>query len=423
MTIKRRLFISNILMIVLPIILTAAMFFLMRSVFFSGDITDFSARRGGTGISYVNRVRGNFIAQVGDYVEVDTVISVYQSAAGDFIIILPDDLSVLNASNMRNQRILPIALIFLFGIVFLVNRALTKYISGHIMTAVNTLVDGVHEIRDGNLTCRIEYNKGDEFDAVCADFNEMATRLYNMVQERQKDENNRKELIAGISHDLKTPLTSIKGCIEGLMKGIAKTPEMQEKYLNTIQSKTENIEYIIKQLFLFSQLDIGEFPLILGAVDIGEELKSIAAGFTDEYEERGLIISLNETTQGDFVSIDKVQFRNIVQNVLDNSLKYGGREDIQTEISCKKNDGESVSIIIKDNGRGVPDDSLTKMFDVFYREDSARSNSQSGSGLGLAICSKIVERLNGSIIAENAEGGGLAIIITLPIAEESKGVR
>jgi len=282
------------------------------------------------------------------------------------------------------------------------------------MTPINTLANGVHEISNGNLTHRIQYNGGDEFDAVCTDFNEMAARLFDMVEQRQADENSRKELIAGISHDLRTPLTSVKAYLEGLRKGIATTPEMQEKYLNTIQEKTDDIEYIIKQLFMFAKIDIGEFPLNLEIVNIGSELTGIVDSFADEYKEMGLRVSLEENTDGD-VLIDSVQFKNIIQNILGNSVKYCNRNDAFAKIFCKSNDDSSVSITIKDNGPGVPDEMLTKMFDVFYRGDESRNNPDKGSGVGLAISSKIIKRFNGSIRAENVIDGGLAIIITLPI--------
>jgi signal transduction histidine kinase len=305
---------------------------------------------------------------------------------------------------------------FTLLLIILTNYALSKYVTKTIITSITILSDGVREISEGNLTYRIKYNKGDEFDAVCADFNEMASRLSKMVAERQKDEDSRKELIAGISHDLRTPLTSIKAYIEGLKKGVADTPEKREKYLDTIQSKTEDIEYIIAQLFLFSKMDIGEFPLNLEIVDIGKELEKIVAGLHDEYLENGLDVMIKENTEGLFASVDMVQFRNVLQNIIGNSNKYCKNEDACAEISCEKK-SDNVVITIKDNGPGVPEAMLEKLFNVFYRSDVSRNNPSKGSGLGLAISAKIIERLNGSIDAENMPGGGLCIIIALPFVK------
>ena len=349
----------------------------------------------------------------GNFSYVTSNATLYHSDLGDFIIVLSDDYkNALEDFLSDSAFILPAIIIYLLAIVILANILLAKYITRRIMAPINTLATGVEEIANGNLTHRINYNGGDEFDAVCSDFDEMAKRLSAMVEQRQADEDSRKELIAGISHDLRTPLTSVKAYIEGLRKGVATTPEMQEKYLSIIQTKTEDIEYIIKQLFLFSKIDIGEFPFNLETIDIGNLLAAMINGFANEYKEAGLKVSLEESTQGEFVLIDTVQFKNIVQNILGNSVKYCNRNDACAKIYCKKIDDGFVSITITDNGPGVPDGMITRMFDVFYRGDESRNNP--GSGLGLAISSKIIKRLNGFIQAENVTGGGLSIIITLP---------
>jgi len=408
-------------MIVLPIIVTVVVFFTINIIY--GDAPRVIPPSGmQVEISVVDAQAAGVILPEGNYFRIAGDISLYRSEAGGHILVLPDDqfVSIAPEVNAAGNARFWLRLLLLLGIVFLINYALTRHVFHYIMTSIDTLVTGVHEISDGNLTYRIKYDKGDEFDAVCGDFNEMASRLSEMVKQRQIDERNRKELIAGISHDLKTPLTSIKGHIEGLRKGIASTPEMQEKYLGIMQGKTEDIEYIISQLFLFSKIDIGEFPFSFKTVNIGDELEKMVVGFADEYKERGLTVTLMKTIeemQGPFVSIDIVQFRNVIQNILDNSVKYSDKDNSHAEISCQKI-GSGVSISIKDNGPGVSDETLTKMFEAFYRSDISRNTSK-GSGLGLAISSKIVERLKGSIAAENVQGG-FRIIITLP---EQKGVQ
>ena len=420
MTIRRRLFITNIFMVLSPIIVTAIIFFALRAVIVQPD----AGTRGGLGGRFTDMpslpVVGLSEAEVafarGNFVRVASDAALYHSDLGDYIIIVSDThRAAIEDFVGVSDFILPAIIIFYLLIALvLANILLAKYITRRIMNPINTLAYGVNEIASGNLTHRIEYNAGDEFDSVCSDFNEMASRLSDMVKQRIADENSRKELIAGISHDLLTPLTSVKAYIEGLKKGIANTPQMQEKYLNTIQSKTEDIEYIINRLFIFSKMDMGQFPLKLETVDIGNELAQMVDGFAEEYKKIGLGISLEENTHED-VLIDTVQFKNIVQNILNNSAKYCNRNDAHAKISCKKIAGDNVTIIITDNGSGVADEMLTKIFDAFYRGDEARNNPAKGSGLGLAISSKIIERLGGTIRAENMSEGGLGIIITLPI--------
>jgi len=324
-----------------------------------------------------------------------------------------DNLTGIDINEYHNDT--PFNYIVIFICVLVANFLFTRLFVKRIKTALNVLTNGVREIRDGNLNYRIEHTELDaEFNAVCADFNDMAGCLRGMVEQRLADEKNRKELIAGISHDLRTPLATIKAYSEGLKKGVAANPEMQSKYIDTIQDNAEDLEYIINQLFLFSKIDIGEFPFKFDTVDIGNELEKIVATLTDEYREKGLEVSLKENTQNVFVSIDVVQFKTIIQNVLGNSVKYGKKDGGHSEISCRKQ-GDAVSIIIRDNGAGVPEKMLARIFDIFYRGDASRSSTGSGSGLGLAICSKIVERLNGTIKAENAQEGGFSIIISLPV--------
>ena len=307
----------------------------------------------------------------------------------------------------------------LIGLVFVVSRVLSKFLFKDILTSLEVLSTGARKISAGDLDYTIEHSMSNEFDEVSQNFNEMAGRLSEMVKQRQADEQNRKELIAGISHDLRTPLTSIKIYLEGLKKGVATTPEMQEKYLTILEEKADGMAYIINQLFLFSQMDIGEFPLQMEMVDVGVELEKLAIGLCAEYEDRGLCLSLEENIHGGFVSLDLVQFRNVIENLLNNSLKYGKKENSQVRISCLK-EQEKVIISVTDNGDGVPDEMLSQIFDVFYRGDASRNSAVKGSGLGLAISSKIIGRFGGTIHAENVASGGFRVVIALPAV---KGVR
>ena len=423
LTIKRRLGISNMLMIVLPMLLTlivwVASYIYMTGI---GGISDrFTTFDRIINYDYISTA-GQAIDS-GAYTLVADDVALYETEDGRYIVILSDNVSVPSDFDvMQGGRVGSslVFLIFLLIVIYVMNYSLTRYVFRSIIVPIETLVGGVNEIAGGNLEHRIEYGREDEFSTACTAFNKMAQQLSGMVQQKQKDESNRKELIAGISHDLKTPITSIKGHVEGLKKGIASTPEMQEKYLDIIQSKTEDLEYIVRQLFLFSKMDIGEFPFNLVTVDIGKELENMIDGFADEYREKRLDISLKENIQGAFVSIDVVQFKNVVQNILDNSLKYSNVENARADLLCNVSN-DTVTITINDNGQGVSNDALGRLFDIFYREDISRNNAKAGSGLGLAICSKIIEGLNGSIAAVNLQEGGLSTTITLPIMSALKG--
>ena len=174
--------------------------------------------------------------------------------------------------------------------VLLTNRFLTRFVFRRIEQPLALLADGVHQIRDGNLDFRITYDGKDEFAPVCADFNEMAERLRRSIEQTLRQEESRKELMASISHDLRSPLTSIKAYVEGLLDGVARTPEMQRRYLGTIKSKAEDIDRMVSQIFLFSKMELEEYPVHPEPLRLDEEVDSLMQSAAPEYRARGLEI-------------------------------------------------------------------------------------------------------------------------------------
>jgi signal transduction histidine kinase len=345
---------------------------------------------------------------------------IYRETFGQYTIVVVDKEFALRVGRTKAQKDeflfnTGLLLFVLIAIsVVITNRFLTRIIFKSIATPLDTLIDGVHQIRDGNLDYRIDYQKDDEFKEVCNDFNDMAGQLLVLEQAKEKDAENRRELIAGISHDLRTPLTSIKAYVEGLQEGLASTPEIEKRYLAILKNKADDLEHIVNQLFMFSKIDIGDFPLNMENLKIGEQLKEFTDDIAEEYEQKGIAVLLGENVSDIFVSVDRVQFCNILINVIENSLKYGNQKNNLMLIESKE-DKDHVIITMTDNGPGVPEEACDKLFKIFYRGDRARSNTSQGSGLGLAISAKIIERFNGSIKAGNSVNGGLIITISLPI--------
>ena len=324
------------------------------------------------------------------------------------------------------------AVVFLvFAAVFATNSFLTRFIVKKVQSPLEILEVGVKNISDGNLSYRINYSSNDEFLPICNAFNSMAARLAELSAAQKKDEKNRRELIAGISHDLRTPLTSIKAYVEGLRDGIADTDEKRKKYMATILLKTDEIITMTERLFMFSKLDLDEYPFSAEKFDAAEEIKKIVQSFSEDYGEKLLIktdfSALDKNKSGDEnenenaeVIFDKIQFRNALANIVENSIKYCGKEKCAVKISCGRRGGFA-EISVLDNGPGVPDGALEKLFDVFYRADSARSPRKKGSGLGLAITAKVCQHFGGTIFAENAtekdELSGLKITMRLPLTK------
>jgi signal transduction histidine kinase len=308
-----------------------------------------------------------------------------------------------------------IFIVFFVALISIINNLLNYRLLKNIARPLQPLSEGVKQIHDDNLGFRINYQIDDEYRPICDAFNEMAMRLEASAARKQQDEVNRRELIAGISHDLRTPLTSIKGCLEGLETGVASTPEMRENYFVIIKNKAADMEHIIEQLFLFSKLDMDEFPLALRRVPLMPVLADMIEELDYEYDQHGLAIHIAEHNKDAFVLADTFWLHNVIVNILENSVRYKtkvrGTVEIRADVI-----NNSVLLRFTDDGPGVSAEILPKLFDVFYRADPSRSAK--GSGLGLAIGKKIIERMGGAMYAELPSPGGLAVVIKLSLAKD-----
>lgn len=471
MTIQRRLYISNILMIVLPVVITAVVassfsYLLMGALGFSlsghrGWELDFVQDAGVIAGSWTEQstaaeIEASLADVIEDFPQADTAaLVIWRDSQPVFTLgdatLLPAGPAASDSEqafvttivtvgpytlagaqeNLKTQwmsggdvrwRMSVMALILLGGMVAIiigVNLFLTRVNFRHVMRPLSALTDGVRQVAQGNLSYRIAYEGKDELAPIIDDFNDMAARLQTMVAARQKDDESRRELIAGISHDLRTPLTSIIGYVEGLEKGVATDPATQARYLAVIREQAQTLSHIINQLFLFTKLDADSFPMRMERVELAAELGAYVGGAMEPYAERGLAIAFIPPDKPLCVQADRVQLRNVWTNILENSAKYAGKGGGRMEIRCGREGGNAV-ITMTDDGPGVDGGSLDKLFTVFYRSDASRRSPQDGSGLGLAISARIMQRLGGEITARNAEPGGLMIRIALPIVKEDE---
>lgn len=242
------------------------------------------------------------------------------------------------------------------------NLYLTKHLFRHVQKPLDILVSGVKRIPEGNLDAPIGYVVPDEFKPACDAVDEMAARLKTSL-EAQSRQQQKKELIAGMSHDLKSPLTSIRACTEGLLDGAAKDEQTQARYLQTIYAKETEIETLVNRLFSFAKLDLSEAPAKSEALEISGTFAEIAAGF----EAEGLDVRLDDLPD-ETVMADRELLSRCMSNLLDNSRKYGASHVvISADIS-----GDTVSISVSDDGPGVEASQLEKIFELGYRTDSAR---------------------------------------------------
>lgn len=299
--------------------------------------------------------------------------------------------------------------ILLFSIVisvFFTNYFLTKFVYKKVEQPLNLLLNGAKEIANGNYTYYIHYDEENEFKEIIDQFNFMATSLNSASIKEKEHLKNKQMLIAGISHDIKSPLTSIKGYVEGILDGVANTPLKIDKYLNIIKRKCLEIDNLIKQMINISKneylSDIEENSIITLSKNFINENKEF-------YNQQKLIIK--ENFIDDFhLKLSYVDYCRLISNIIDNSLKYNLDKEVVVSITTKIKQNKCY-LIIEDNGIGVKKENIPYLFEPFYRGDLSRTNPENGSGLGLAIVKKIVDSLNGNIYANNVNPHGLMITI------------
>lgn len=307
-----------------------------------------------------------------------------------------------------------IMLIIIF--LFITAIAVISFITTQtIVKPIKKISHGADEIAGGNLDFEIDYKSTNELGKTVDSFNKMRRRLKESLEKQNQAEEERKILVAGIAHDLRTPLTSVKGYAHGLADGIANTPEKQKLYISTICESINATEKILDDLLTISRLELKGYELIMADVSVkeffddgAEEIKHLLS--KEEFD----FTYLNKCADNTMIRIDADRFSRVISNIISNSIKYA-KENRRGKVNISIEEYErSVIIEIADNGIGVEKESLMKIFDTMYRTDPARTKVSQGSGLGLAICKQIVELHSGSIWAMSEEGEGLSVFISLP---------
>ena len=246
----------------------------------------------------------------------------------------------------------------------------------------------------------------------------MRRRLQESVELQLTYEQEEKNLIAGMAHDLRTPITSIKGYIEGLRDGVANTPEKQKRYLDTLAVKTEDLNRLVDSLFLFSKLDTGKYPFHFETVEIREYMKGYVASRVYDCAQQGITLHYQDRMDGPaYLRLSVAEMERVFNNIISNSMKYKPKETGNLTITLSAVEKNAV-LCFADDGNGVPEESIGKLFQRFYRADPSRNNPSEGSGLGLSIAKQIVEAHGGTIVAGNNHG--LSITITLPIRDQDQ---
>lgn len=277
----------------------------------------------------------------------------------------------------------------------------------------------------GNLDEKIDFgdNRVDEVGELCESFENMRQKMSDFAKAKMRYEEENRQLISNISHDLRTPITTIKGYVEGIMDGVADTPEKQERYLKMIYSKANEMDSLINELSLYTNINNNAIPYEFHRVSVKDYFDDCMEEVYTTLLSRNMTLTYKNYCDDDVkVIVDPDQLKRVINNIITNAIKYTDKEYGQIDINIYDNDAE-VKVSISDNGRGIDSDSLPHIFDRMYRADSARQ-SRGGSGLGLAICKKIVEEHGGNIYATSQLGVGTTIVFTLkkyvPKVDESE---
>ncbi|MEE1050192.1 MAG: HAMP domain-containing sensor histidine kinase [Clostridia bacterium] len=315
-------------------------------------------------------------------------------------------------------RIIVVWAVIAIPIVIISAVFISNYMSKKLLLPLENLSKGVEQMKKGDLTYEFVGSDDSELRALCASFEGLRLQLQKNVRKTLQKENEQKMLLANISHDIRTPVTSIKGYVEGIRDGIADTPEKRDHYLRTIYLKAEAIEQMAENLSIYSKLELGRVQYSRKKLDIFAMLKGIAEEFSLDLQTANIEQTVEITDEPAFVMADSEKMRRVFANIITNAIKYKkpGKGSLAIKGELTPN---GVLISFSDSGIGINEKELPHIFDGFYRGDPSRNSKIEGNGLGLSISRRIVSDHGGKIWAKSEGGKGTEMLIILPVIKES----
>ena len=325
------------------------------------------------------------------------------------------DLSIAesNDSTARVQLMTKDVLFMILVILVFTSVTVGSWLYRSVAVPLVKLKNATNNIKEGNLEFTMDVEGNDEFAELCRDFEEMRIRLKESTEEKIVLDKDHKELISNISHDLKTPITAVKGYVEGIMDGVADTPEKMERYIRTIYNKTTEMDHLINELTFYSKIDTNRIPYTFSKICVNEYFNDCAEELELELEVKGIELVYANHVGGDVMIIAVgEQLMRVVNNIVSNAVKYMNKEHGIIQIRIK-DVGDFIQVEIEDNGKGIAAKDLANIFDRFYRTDVSRNSSKGGSGIGLSIVKKIMEDHGGKVWASSKEGIGTIMYFVL----------
>lgn len=316
--------------------------------------------------------------------------------------------------NQHDFYLATVLLAFASGITI----SVSFFLSESITARIHGLSDAARRIAAEDLSLRVPEEGHDELAILARAFNEMASNLESARQKQQEMDASRRDLIAWISHDLRTPLTSIRAMLEALGDKMIDDPVTEERYLKTVQNEIRDLSHLIDDLFTVSQMDAGGLSLDCQYNSLGDLISDTIEGFSELAVRQHIALEGSVNDDVDPVWMDARQLGRVLNNLVSNALRYTPAEgSITISAECQES---HILVTVKDTGEGIRSEDMTHIFDRFYRGDKSRNRGRGGAGLGLAIASGIIEAHGGKIWVESPPGAGACFSFSLPKTADPK---
>lgn len=320
---------------------------------------------------------------------------------------------VTRVNSMISRQLLFDMFIAIVLILLFTSVMLTKWIQRSVFDPINKLNVAMNKIKEGNFEYALQTNVKGEMGELYRNYEDMRLRLKESDEEKQENEKRNKELVSNISHDLKTPITAIKGYVEGIMDGVADTPEKIDKYIRTIYNKANDMDKLINELTIYSGIDNNRIPYNFHRINVADYFGDCVEEVGLDLESKNIKLNYSNMVDKDTMVIaDPEQMKKVINNIISNSVKYMDKPQGSIEIRIL-DEIDSIRVEIEDNGKGIAQRDLQKIFERFYRTDASRNSAQGGSGIGLSIVKKIIEDHGGYIWATSKEGEGTCMHFVL----------
>lgn len=323
------------------------------------------------------------------------------------------ELTSLAKENSQARQAFDTLVIYVVCILVMTAVLLLLWVYRSIITPIRKLRNAADNIKEGNLDFVIDVGGQDEIGELGNAFESMRRQLKDNAEEKLRDEQESRDLISNIAHDLKTPITAVKGYAEGILDGVANTPEKVDKYVRTIYNKATEMNTLINELTLYSKIDTNRIPYNFAKINVAEYFNDCIEEIGMDLDTKDIRLSYYNFVDHDVEIIaDPEQLRRVVGNIVSNSVKYMDKQNGAISFLVK-DVGDFVQVEIEDNGRGIASHDLPYVFDRFFRADASRNSATGGSGIGLSIVKKIIQDHGGQIWATSVEGQGTTMTFVI----------